>query len=1241
MSSVENKKDTPSPDQENAIHLTGTDMLVSAAAGSGKTFTLVERIVGSIREGRCNIDELLVVTFTNAAASEMRERVEKKLMEAARADKKLLQQIIRLPNASISTLHSFCQSLIRQNFTELDLDPKFRLGGEQEISLIKQSVMEELFEEKYAEGDKEFLSFVRQYGSDRDDSELHEMILSMYDFSRSQPEPEVWLDNLGQSFDIKQGALLKDTRWFEEASSDVERVFESTVDKAAYLARRSLENGCDAYEEALKNDRERAEKLITLLKQGEWDAVGSGMRETFMRFKAIRNGDKAAQDEIKKGRDEYKEAYKKILGKYFFASEQEMLDDLRAVKPLADVLCSLTKAFAAAFQKTKKKKGMLDFNDLEHYALQLLMEKDSNTGRFTGQITETAKELQKKYKEIMVDEYQDTNGVQEAILQCIQNGNNAFVVGDVKQSIYRFRLADPMLFLDKQTSYINKTKDGQALFLKENYRSRPEVLGAINYLFSQFMVKPEMELDYDADAALYAKADYGNPPANSFDGAPAEMFLVDMEDRDDEEGEALGGLELEAHVIAKRLLELKENNTQVFDKDKKQYRSICWRDMAVLMRSVHGKAQTIVEVLRNYGVPAYAAADAGYFEEIEVRLMLSLLSVIDNAQQDIHLAAVLHSPMVEMTAEELAEMRAETPDGDLYRAFCASKNPKAVRFRKKLEGWRRISRRVGVPELLHMLYLESGYYDYVGAQPGGMLRQANLRMLSDRAADYEKTSFRGLFRFLQFIRQMQKRKTDLSSARTLGENEDVVRIMSVHMSKGLEFPVAVIADIGKGFNLTDTSKTILMHRKLGLGPSYTQTEGHVKWRCPTVARHAVAARLIRESKAEEMRILYVALTRAREKLILTGNVAKLSKKVFKWIRALQYQKAAFPGYNVLEANSWIDWIAPAVMRDKECGKPLRDIADCVEEASGFPYDFSALGNFKMDVKICPAAAEAEDESDEAEKEWVNNIREKLPLPETDAGKEKKAVLDWVYPFATDTPSKFTVTEIKDRVHALRMNEFEEKIPELAAAVPQQNEEPEFPVPEFMKSPSEDTADTYKGASYGTLMHRVLERLSNLSASGRDEIEKAVDALAASGVLTEEERAAINISSIEAFFKSSLGQRVSKAKAVYREQPFSMLVDASRFGYEQHGENEDRIFVQGVIDLLFEEDDGKIVLVDYKTDRHTTPDIMRERYRVQMSFYREAIEQSTNKQVKECYIYRLSDNDAVKVEIDKPVYLNSL
>ena len=1238
MTDMKKRKDTPSPDQDKAIHLNGTSLLVSAAAGSGKTFTLVERIVDSIISGRYNVDELLVVTFTNAAASEMKERVEKKLLEASKTHRELLQQLVRLPNASISTLHSFCQSLIRQNFTQLDLDPKFRLGGEQEIGLMKESVVEELFEEKYSEGNKDFLSFVQQYGSDRDDEELYAMILRLYEFSRSQPEPDKWLDGLAERFDVKDDTSLKDTPWYEEVCDDIRRVLRGAADKAEYLAQRSVENGCEPYKETLEEDKARTEKLIEMLENGTWDELQAGINVSFPRIKTIRGGDDVAKKEIQDGRKEIKAAYNKLKEFYFFASEEEIIEDLRAVRPFAETLCRTVKDFGKAFQRAKKKKSMLDFNDLEHYALQLLLEKDAATGRFTGRVTDTAQKLRQKYKEVMVDEYQDTNGVQEAILQCIQNGSNMFAVGDVKQSIYRFRLADPMLFLKKQEEALKHPDDMKALFLKENYRSRKEVLGVVNFLFSQFMIKPEMELDYDADAALYAKADYGNPPENSFDEAPAELVLVNMDDKNDDEEEDLEGLELEAHVIAKRLLELKEENRQVFDKETKQYRPICWRDMAVLMRSVSGKAQTIVEVLRSRGVPAYASLDAGYFEEVEVRLMLSLLAVIDNAHQDIPLAAVLHSPIVGMNAEELAELRAGSNEGDLYDALAVSDNKKAVKFREKLVDWRRISRRAGVPELLHTLYLDTGYYDYVGAQPGGILRQANLRMLSDRAFDYEKTSFRGLFRFLQFIRNMQKRKTDLSSARTLGENEDVVRVMSVHMSKGLEFPVVVIANIGKKFNTKDTSETLLMHRELGIGPYCTRTDGPLKWRYPTFARQAVSTRLMRECKAEEMRILYVAMTRAREKLIMTGNVGGLGKKVLKWCRVLQNSDAAIPGYVVMEANSWLDWIAPAVMRDEECGERLRGFADYAGGVTEFGYDSESLGTFSMSVSITPAAADKISEQEHSAPEWEERIRKQLPLPETESGKAKKSILDWVYPFSIDTPSKFTVTEIKERVHAVHSDEQEE--PLILPGIVNKNEEQDFPMPDFMREPLEKSADTFTGADYGTLMHRVLEKIKDYP-KGIESVEKSVDALAESGILTEEERQAVNISALNAFFESEIGKRMQKARAVYREQSFSMLVDASRFGYEKSRESENMIFLQGVVDLFFEEDDGNIVLVDYKTDRNTTPDSIRERYAVQLALYREAVERSTKKKVKECYIYRLSDHDAVKVETDIPVHVDSL
>lgn len=1219
------KKDTPSPDQQNAIYLTDTSLLVSAAAGSGKTFTLVERIVESIRSGRYNIDELLVVTFTNAAAAEMKERVEKKLMEEARNNPGLQQQLVRLPNASISTLHSFCQTLIRQNFTVLDLDPKFRLGGEQELGIMKQGVLEELFEEKYAEGNEAFLDFTRQYGSDRDDELLHQMVLRLYKFSQSQSAPAAWLDSLAESFDISEDAELTETPWYSEVSEEIGRVLQSASDKAAYLAERASRNGCDVYVETLEQDKEQIDSLIELLEDGSWDELKDAMAVKFSKLKTLRGGDPAAKEEIQSGRKDIKKVPEHLTDKYFFASEQELLEDLRAVKPLAEVLCRLTKDFAEGFQKAKKKKGMLDFNDLEHYALQLL--RDEN-----GQPTDIARSLRSKYKEVMVDEYQDTNGVQEAILQCVQNGYNMFVVGDIKQSIYRFRLADPMLFLKKQTDYAADSAKGRALVMKENYRSRSEVLGVVNFLFAQLMVKPELELDYDADAALYAKADYGDSPEGSFEGESAELLLVDTDERDEEDDDDVAGFELEAHAIAKRLLKLKEENRLVFDKDTKEYRPIRWKDMAILMRAVRGKAQTLVEVMRSHGVPTYAALDAGYFEEIEVRLMLALLDVIDNAHQDIPLAAVLHSTIGDMTAEELAELRVENPEGDLYSALAVSKNENAIAFCEKLAAWRKLSRRVGVPELLHTLYLETGYYDYVGAQPGGLVRQANLRMLSDRAADYEKTSFRGLFRFLQFIRQMQKRETDLSAARTLGENEDVVRVMTVHMSKGLEYPVVVIADIGKKFNLRDTTNELLMHRSLGLGPYITQTQEAIKWRYPTFARQAVATRLTRESKAEEMRILYVALTRAREKLILTGNVGSLAKKAQKWVRSLQYKNTALPGYAVLEAKNWLDWIAPAVMRDEVCGEGLRAVAEYDDIVPPLPYDTKAYGQFLLSVDILPGTVMNAEEEEETPAEWAEDIRGQKVLPETKVGKEKKAVLDWVYPYATDTPSKFTVTEVKERMHEKHRVEADEEMSQLFETAPEKDRETdtEFPMPEFMRA-SDEANVKLTGAAYGTVMHHVLEKIDIATEADEESIAKAVGDMHEKGILSDEEYASVSIPALQAFFSSDIGQRLRAAKAVYREQPFSMLVDAERFGYTKSQSNEDMIFLQGVIDLFFEEADGSLVLVDYKTDRNTTPDIIRERYTVQVVLYKEALERATGKIVKECCIYRLANHDVVWVE----------
>ncbi|MBQ7516688.1 MAG: helicase-exonuclease AddAB subunit AddA [Schwartzia sp.] len=1209
------KKMNYSPGQEAAIHARGKNLLVAAAAGSGKTFTLIERILQGIREGRCRIDELMVATFTNAAAAEMRTRVEKKLTAAAETDPAMAAQLVRLPGASISTLHSFCQTLVRQNFAALDIDPRFRLGNQQEMALLKDRVVTSLFEDEYETGHPDFLQFVWQYGDDRGDKELHDIVLNLYDFARSQADPESWLTRLVEDFVPAPGEALADLPWYAEIRDETRQTLLRARDTLTYLINLAPQVGCDAYLTNLEKEAAQIDDLLPQLDALQHDALCRAVNAlSFDGLKKATGADEAGKKFIQDMRKkEVKKAIESLQASFFAATEAEIRQDLEAAAPVMRTVVDLTRRFSEAFRKAKKKKSVLDFDDLEHFALRLLQD------------DAFARALRGRYREIMVDEYQDTNGVQEAILQRLFNGHNLFTVGDIKQSIYRFRMADPDLFRQKQTAYGAGDPSGQLITLGENYRSRPGVVAAVNFLFSQIMVAPEMEISYGREEALYARGAFPETAAPGFAGAATEVVLLEADAStpadDSEDGESLSGFAAEAAWIAGRLRELHDSQVRVFDKDTESYRPIRWRDMAVLLRAPKGKAQVLLEALQLRGVPAYASVDAGYFQEIEVQRMLALLAVIDNARQDIPLAAVLHSPIGGMTAEELAEMRVAAPDGDFCDAFERSANPKAAAFREKLAGWRRLARRVGVPELIWQLYRDTGYYDFVGAEPGGRLRQANLRMLSDRAADYEKTNLRGLFRFLEFIRRMRDNDTDLSVARTLGENEDVVRVMTIHKSKGLEFPVVVLADIGKGFNMKDTTDDLLIHRELGLGPYRVESEGTISWRYPTLRRQAVAARIQRESRAEEMRLLYVAMTRAREKLILTGQVKGLVQQAAKWCRYAGHRPAALPGYAVAAAKNWLDWLGPALARDEDGGRVIREIA-AVEEPPAIDYDRALLGAPRWEIRILPPPTARTTEEEAAADDWLERIRALEPLPVADDGNRIRR-LDWRYPWQSDIPAKITVTEWKRR--QTETTEGVESGPP-AAQLPGLPEDNVFVPPAFLAPPP----DVPGGLAYGTLMHAVLQRLNLGGDCTRDSIGAQLDALAAAGVLSEEERRSVNVKSLLTFLASPLGQRLRIARQVWREQPFSLLLPAARLNPQ--AAPEDEVFLQGVIDVFFEEADGRTVLIDYKTDRHTDPETIRRRYRIQLSLYAEAIGRLTGKTVQEAYIYRLFDGDAIAMDL---------
>ena len=1233
-----------SPEQWQAIALSHKNLLVSAAAGSGKTAVLVNRILRHLlarEEGvePWDVDRLLVVTFTRAAAAEMRARIESELQKAIAADpgdERLERQLVLLSNASISTLHSFCQTVIRQNFAAIDLDPQFRLANEQELVLMRQDVLEELFEQKYEAGEEGFLHFADAYGSERGDDVLYDIVQSLYDYAQSETFPERWLESLAACFALPDGARLKDTVWMPVIRAAVE----SSLGKCreALRAFQATIAGLGAeeqpfYEEMVAVAAASLERIEAGLDAG-WDETRLAFAA--MDFKTFRGQPKTIEAEDKARLSELhntdiKKQLEKLRDRFFLEEEAVLLEDLRAEAPVMQTVTALAAEFGQAFAAAKREKNLLDFNDLEHFSLQILGTPDAD-GKL--QPTPAAQALQERFQEIMVDEYQDTNGVQEAILSLVVHPGraNLFTVGDVKQSIYRFRLADPSLFLEKYRRYPVLGERYARIDLTRNFRSRASVLGAINFLFVQLMVPESMELTYDAAAALYPGAAYPELPAEqSLDGA-AELIIIDREDDaaaedssmdGSEEQEELRGFALEAQYIARRLRELAGAGKQVFDKETGTYRSLCWRDIVILLRSRKNKADVLLDALRTADIPAYASVNDGYFAETEIQVMLALLSVIDNARQDIPLAAVLYSPIGGLTAAELAELRIAAPQEDLFGALLQANAPestcsaelreKAEHFLRQLTGWRNLARRSSVPELIWQLYRDTGYYDYAGGMPGGLLRQANLRMLCDRAADYEKTNFRGLFRFLRFIEKMQKMETDLAVARTLSENEDVVRIMTIHESKGLEFPVVVLADIGKQFNLQDLYAPLLMHRELGLGPRRVDLEKSVRY--PTFARQAIALRMTQENKAEEMRVLYVALTRAREKLILVGSVNKgLQKRATEWCRFREYPGTPLPGYAPLDASSYLDWIAAAVARHAD-GQVLWSLADVAPGAA--PLDYAQDAHW--DVQVIPAGElQAEAPAAASVDAIFAAIRQQEPLPVEAAVPEIRQRLDWHYDFCgvQEVPAKLSVTELKQR--------FSEKTAEREARPLVSARTELFSRPAFLQEERH-----LKGNEYGTIMHSVMQHMDLQQTLDAANIEAQLAMLVEKEVLLPEQQAVVPIRAVQRFFSSSLGQRMRNASRLWREMPFSRMLPARRF-YPAVEDTAEKIFSQGIIDVLFEEADGQLVLLDYKTDRDTRPDRIQERYHLQLELYSEAVEALMGKRIKERYLYMLHDGSVVEV-----------
>jgi ATP-dependent helicase/nuclease subunit A len=1235
-----------SDEQWEAIATSGQDTLVAAAAGSGKTAVLVERIIKKIVDDSVDVDKLLIVTFTNAAAAEMRTRIGKALEGALTKDPgslHLRRQLSLLNRASISTLHSFCMNVLRRYYFKIGLDPAFRIVDQTEGELLREEVIEELFEEEYGkENNDSFYELVDRYSSDRNDIALQTLVQKLYDFSRSHPRPEAWLDKMMSSYNIDEETAIDDLPWTTEMLENIRlqlRGLLKLLNRADELTYEP--GGPEPYKNNLIEDKQRVEGLLHASGTSWGQLYETFQNGAFGRLKPVKGDsyDERLKDQVKDLRNTVKKQVEKLKEELFDRRPESYVKDLCEMSPHIQTLVSLVKEFGSRYQRVKREKALVDFNDLEHDCLEVFLNPESTPDHLIP--TEAALDYREQFDEVLVDEYQDTNLVQETIIRLVSTKEtdlgNLFMVGDVKQSIYRFRLAEPGLFLHK---YKRFQKDGKGAGLRidlaKNFRSRREVLDGTNFLFRQLMNEKVGEINYDRDAELRLGADYS--PSDTSD---AELVLINRGEKEDkpdttigeEDPSDLAAEQLEARWIAQKIKTMiGDGNTppyQVFDKDTGTMRPITYRDIVILMRSANTAAPTMLEEFKRHGIPGYAELSSGYFEAVEVAVMMSLLKVIDNPYQDIPLASVLRSPIVGLSGEEMAQTRIAEKKADYYDSLLTylEKQPesdlyeKLLDFSKKLKSWRIKARGGALSDLIWQIYRETGYYDFVGGMPGGQQRQANLRALYDRARQYEQTSFRGLFRFLRFVERMQDRGSDLGTARALGEQEDVVRVMTIHKSKGLEYPVVFLAGLNKQFNFNDLRGSYMLHKELGFGTKYINPKLRISY--PTLPLLAMKQKMKMEQLAEEMRVLYVALTRAREKLFLLGTVKEVEKTVKGWSAHIAGSDWLLPDYTRADAKRFLDWIGPAIMRHSG-GAPLTEIVGDEAPAGEIFEDMSKWHVTLVESAELGARDEEEQTSQEEMKQAVKQLQS-VPF-ESDYKEQVAAQLSWRYGYdgAAAHMSKQTVSEIKRQRESLGEGGDTQYIRRFRSKIGER--------PQFMQEKQLTAAER------GTSMHTLMQHINLKKPVNKTNVAELIDKMVFNELLTEEQAGVIDVNEVLQFFESPLGQRLQATDEVRREVPFSLALPASLAYADWSGAEEETVMVQGVIDCVIKEGD-EITLLDYKTDGihgrfmngfEGAKSVLADRYRVQLNLYARAVKQIWKKTPKEKYLYFFDGGHLLKL-----------
>lgn len=1232
------------------------NLLVSASAGSGKTTVLVRRVIEKIKSG-VDLDRLLIVTYTEAAAKEMKERIQQALKQAINQESDPLRkqyftrQLTLLPTAAISTLHAFCLTVIRRFYYLIDKDPVFRLlTDETEMLLLKEDVWDELREQFYNEDQVSFYSLTSNFSNDRTDDGLTSLVFSLYDFARANPDPSEWLSHLADSYTV--AGALGDSTLFQEylKPQAMDRLFgciarydemiqmtegEAKLAKITTLARNEKEWAETFASQLADNDLEQAYQLATTL--------------TFDRYPSIRVEELKETAASAKGlREQNKKTMNDLVTTLFALSPDQMQEVLAAAKPIVEEMATVGEAFIQRYSEEKSKKGLVDFNDLEHFTLAILAQKQGE--EWVG--TEASAYYRERFEEVLVDEYQDINRLQETILFWLRKPaiaeGNLFMVGDVKQSIYSFRLADPTLFIEKYNRY-GQGEEGQRIILAENFRSRKNVLDFTNLVFQQLMDETVGQITYDAAAELVYGFDQFPEAANY----NTELLIYEKKAEQDRaaDSEALfledGVLvedktEGELYMTALKIKELVEQKYLIYDKKSKENRPVLYQDI-VLLTPTKKNNLTILEIFKQVGIPIQVNDAQNYFQATEVQTMVSLLQIIDNPYQDIPLAAVLRSPIVGLKENELVQLRLADKKSAYYDAvvrFSEETHPekgaqqlqaKIHQFLLTLTNWRELARKNQLATLIWTIYQDSAYLDYVGGLPAGKQRQANLYALVDRAANYEKTSFRGLFQFVRFIEKMREKDKDLAEPVILSE-ENAVRVMTIHASKGLEFPIVFVLDLTKEFNLSDLNTRYIFDDRLGVGIRYLESTDRRLY--DTMPFLAIKQAKLRKLLSEEMRKLYVALTRAEQKLFLVGSYNDEASAFKEWLKVADAHENVLPSENRLQAkSSLMNWIGMSLIRHQAMDQFQQTaVTAVVPGITDHPASFTVSFYKASDLSVQLASVQATTETAQ--------VASSAHTPDPQMIRQAEARLDFHYPYelATKTTNYQSVSEIKrvfedpdnKELGKIQLDKINTVRP--TAMIVHRMKEGELGKPTFIERVHEPSA-----AEVGTATHYIFQLLDLHKQPTETSIDQLLQELIEAKIISQNVAKRINKQRILAFYQTSLGRLlINEPTNVTREQPFSMLLEAKLLIKDYPSNTKDELLIHGMIDGYVTQPMGTI-LYDYKTDFVLDPtdatEIMQvvDRYTGQMNLYKQALEQASGKPVIQVLLVLLTAGLIIDME----------